>query len=428
VVANLTLGLGSPTVAGDDIFIAADHVEPVSGAAITYTSLGTAAVPCRIFVADHTAALVGGSPPPSALLHTPTVTLPSGVGFNMTLAGVVSHCEGITFNVGAAGATVCHFVSSGQWALKNCHVYLNNTAGASTIRPTGLPATRTVWDSVSVQFGIAAQSITPQGGELLWKNTPTVLLGSITPSAGFFGAGSSGMVTLRGVDLTTITGARTLIAGAISGSSFYLSLFGCREPSGWTSVSRGGTPTADVSMVIADRSENGALNYTKYKEDYFGSQTTETTIVRTGGNTDGTTPTSWKIDTSTRAKARPQRPFRSTPMVIWNDVTAANRTVTVYGIASALPNNNDIWLEIEYHGSSTSPILTIDTQTTIATPLTTAVPVATDSSTWGGALTGKFKLVATLSAPQPAMKGPMTIRVCVGGQGIYYIDWQPVIS
>jgi hypothetical protein len=44
-VANLTLGLAAPTAAGDDIYVAADHTEPVSATAITYTSLGTVSLP-----------------------------------------------------------------------------------------------------------------------------------------------------------------------------------------------------------------------------------------------------------------------------------------------------------------------------------------------------------------------------------------------
>jgi hypothetical protein len=343
----------------------------------------------------------------------------------MTMLGIVSHCEGLIFNAGAAGATIALIIFTGNWSLKNCHVFANSTIATTTIRATGASTTRTLWDNVTIQFGAIQQSIALQGGEFTWRNTPTAIVG--TAPTNLFGAGCIGSAYLRGVDISGLGSSKNL-AGIMSSGFVPISLVGCKEPASWTSTNRFGAQTADLLMVTAERSENTALNYTKYKEEITGTQTIDTGIVRTGGATDGTTPTSWKIDTATRAKAKPQRPFRSTPIVIWNDVTGTNRVVTVYGVASALPNNNDIWLEIEYAGSSSSPMLTIDTQTTIATPLTTAVPVATDSSTWGGALTGKFKLVATLSTPQPAMKGPMTIRVCVGGQSTYYIDWQPVLS
>jgi hypothetical protein len=331
----------------------------------------------------------------------------------MTMAGVVSHCEGLIFNAGTT-AVVAHIIFTGQWNCKNCNMVLSTTTG-STVRATGGPLVRTTWDNVSVTFVNANQSIAPQGGELVWKNSVALTSGSATPTAGLFSGGGICVATLRGVDLTNVTAARNLV-GALSTGFISLSLYGCKEPSGWTSANRGGAQTLDLVSVIGDRVDSGATNYIKYKEDFYGSQVTETTIVRTGGATDGTTPTSWKIDTSTKAKAKLNRPFRSTPFVIWNDVTGTNRVVTVYGRAAALPATADIWLEIDYAGSSASPLSTINT----------ASVVSSDASAWGGGVA--FKMTATLSTPQPAMKGPITIRVCVGAQSIYYIDWQPVLS
>jgi hypothetical protein len=409
-------------VAGDDIYIAADHVETTAGPT-TYTALGTVTAPNRIFVAPTTSSF----PPVAAdLIHTPTVTISTTTG-SITTAGVVSHCEGLIFSGGTA-ANLAHVIFGGWWYLKNCHVIVNNTSTSATIRPCSTSASKTTFDNVTVQFGAIQQGLANQGGEFLWKNTANAVSTAGTIPTNLFVA-NLGSNTLRGVDLVNMTGAKNLV-GAQSAGLSTLSLVGCREPSGWTSTQRYGAQTLDLLTVTAERSENGALNYTKYKEDILGTQTTDTNIVRTGGASDGTTANSWKIDTATRARARPEKPFKSTPMVIWNDVTGTNRVVTVYGAATALPNNNAVWLEVEYHGSASSPIFTI-ANTTIATPLTAPAALATDSSTWSGAMSGaagRFKLVATLSAPQPGMKGPLTIRVCVGGQGTYYIDWQPVLS
>jgi hypothetical protein len=426
VVTTLAAGLASPTVAGDDVFIAADHVEPPYAVATTLTALGTASLPTRIMVADHTAALVGGNPPVSALVHTPTVTISSNAAAaNIILAGVVSHCEGITFSAGTAALQAnVHF--NGIWYLKNCAIILNNTSGTSQVRVTSLGSTRTTWENVTVTFGNTGQYFAPASGEFLWINTPNAITGTLPNN--LFSSSSYGMMTFRGVDLSSLTG-KTLLQASHAGGALLISLIGCKEPTAWTRYAA--TQTSDFATIITERSENGALNYTKVRETFYGVQTTETTVVRTGGATDGTTPTSWKIDTATgrSGRVKPQRPFKSSPIIIWNDVISTNRTVTVYGIAAALPTNADIWLEVEYPGSGASPILTT-ANTTIDTPLSTPASVATDASSWGGSTT-PFKLVATLNGspwPQPGMKGPMTIRVCVGGQSIYYIDWQPVIS
>ena len=422
-VATLTAGLAAPTVAGDDIYIASDHVEPVASSAITYTALGTGVAPNRIFVAPTSSSF----PPVAAnLVHTPTVTISStGVASNITFVGVVSHCEGIIFSAGAA-ANQANIHFTGNWYLKNCSVILNNTSGSSSIRSTGALTSKTVWDNVTVQFGAIAQSMNPQGGEFIWKNTLNAIAAAGSIPTALFSTGAAGISTLRGVDLSGLTPSKTLCAA--SASIFSLTLINCKEPATWTRVA---AQAGDFVTVVGERSDSGALNYTKVKDDFSGTQTVETTIVRTGGATDATTPNSWKIDAATKAKVKPDKPFKSTPIVIWNDVVGSNRTVTVYGVASALPNNNDIWLEVDYLGSSATPIGTVAT-TTVATPLTTPAAVATDASTWGaGAPSTKFRLVLTLDNttwPRPAMKGPFTIRVCVGAQALYYIDWQPVLS
>jgi hypothetical protein len=418
VVTTLAAGLASPTVPGDDIYIAADHVEPTYTVATTITALGTTALPNRIFVADHTVALG-----PAALIHTPTVTLSSNTAAaNISMAGTVSHCEGIIFSSGTA-ALQGNVYFNGSWSLKNCSIILNNTATTSIVRPTGLGTSRTIWDNVAVTFGAAAQSLTPQGGEFLWQNTLNAISG--TAPSSLFSAASLGITTLRGVDLTAING-KILIPNS-HGGVFPLFLIGCKLPASLTNF--GTTQTSDGAVLTIERSASSGLNYTKTRETFHGAQTTDTATVRTGSASDGTTASSWKIDTATNrtGRVKPERPFKSSPIVIWNDVINTNRVVTIYGIGSSLPTNKQIWLEVEYMGSSGSPLVTIKS-TTIDTPLTTAVPVDTDASTWSGSSTTPFKLVATLSAPQPAMKGPMTIRVCVGAEATYYIDWQPVLS
>jgi len=432
-VATLAAGLASPTVAGDDIFVAADHVDPVSATLMTITSLGTQTLPCRIFVADHTVALSGGNVVPAALISTPTVLISTSGASGITTAGVVSECRGFIFSAGTV-ANVATITLTGFWNFKNCSFILGNTATTSVIRPGGNSQSRTIWDDCAVKFGATAQSMAVNGGDFIWKNTANpFVVGSVFSSSGMFSGASGGSAVLRGVDFSSITPAasKPLVAGGV-GIVFNVALINCKEPAAWVPLT--GVQTGDFLTTVRERSENGALNYTKFKEDYLGQQSTETTIVRTGGAFDGTIQTSWKINTATAGtftgRARRDRPYKSTPIVIWNDVAGATRTVTVYGIASALPTNADIWLEVDYLSSSASPLGTV-AHTTTLTPLTAPASVATDTSTWGGALTGKFKLVATLDGstwPQPGMKGPMTIRVCVGAQSTFYIDWQPVIS
>src|SRR4249919_3257638 len=155
--------------------------------------------------------------------------------------------------------------------------------------------------------------------------------------------------------------------------------------------------------------------YSSSRYAFEGTETTETSITRVGGAADPNGQAqSRKIVTT--ANAQWLRPFKAEPYAIWNPRTAANVTVTVCGTinAGALPNNDDIWLEVEYLGSSLTPIGTI-VNTTKSNVLAANAAVAADGSTWNGGGSGAgwspFKLVAVLSAPQPQMKGFIYITV-----------------
>ena len=193
------------------------------------------------------------------------------------------------------------------------------------------------------------------------------------------------------------------------------------------------TPTFFGMIVQLVRCDSGGAAYKSARYAYEGTETTETGITRVGGATDPTGQVqSRKIVTT--ANALWLRPFKAEPYAIWNAVTGANVVVTVYGTvnAGALPNNDDIWLEVEYLGSSASPLGKIVT-TTKASVLAANAAVSSDGSTWnsGGSGAGwlPFKLTTTLSSPQPGMAGYIHARVRAAKPSTtYYIDPQVVLS
>ena len=149
---------------------------------------------------------------------------------------------------------------------------------------------------------------------------------------------------------------------------------------------------------------------------YEGTETTETSITRVGGAVDPTGQAQTRKIVTT-ANAQWLRPFQAEPYAIWNTVTGATVTVTVYGTinAGAVPNNDDIWLEVEYLGSSATPLGTIVT-TTKATLLASQCGggvgwLDAGTAAASGAGWSPFKLVATLSSPQPGMAGYIDVRV-----------------
>jgi hypothetical protein len=180
--------------------------------------------------------------------------------------------------------------------------------------------------------------------------------------------------------------------------------------------------------VYVINSDSGATNYRQEQYGYYGTLTNETTIVRTGGASDGTTPLAWKLVTSANSKWL--TPFAPLPLSIWNTVTASNVTVTVYGVwgGGAVPNNDDIWIEVSYQGSSSTPVATINTANTKADYLATNAAQSSDGSTWGGSTTA-FKMAVTLSSPQPALAGPIYVTVkAAKASTTFYVDPKIVLS
>src|SRR4249919_1290470 len=100
--------------------------------------------------------------------------------------------------------------------------------------------------------------------------------------------------------------------------------------------------------------------YSSSRYAFEGTETTETSITRVGGATDPAGQLqSRKIVTT--ANAQWLRPFKAEPYAVWNAITAANVTVTVCGTinSASLPNNDDIWIELTYLGSSSTPLGTM---------------------------------------------------------------------
>ena len=168
------------------------------------------------------------------------------------------------------------------------------------------------------------------------------------------------------------------------------------------------------------RSDSGDTNYRIEKYAFTGTQTTETTIVRDGGASDYTTPISWKVIST--ATCKPEVPFECLPISIWNETVGSPITVEVYAIkASGLPTNADIWIDVQYLGTSGSPIASKATSGKVdglATPTT----YSSDDSIWGGSLTspGVFGMEVTIT---PEEKGPITVYPRVGvASTTFYID------
>lgn len=399
------------SAAGDTIYVSEDHAE-TQASLMTMTTPGTLASPCSVICVNHS----GSVPPVSAdLRKTATVSTTGNNGIRFS--GLAAIFYGIIFTAGnSTGASNITVPLSGSSYFKfiGCSLRIGGS-GNSTIIDMGSPAGgMVVLEDTTVSFGNAAQWI-EIGSYLRWTNTASALLGTAPTNLFRWSGSKGGALECFGVDLSATTG--TIVHNATgTGTAVRASLIDCKINASATKYS---TPTAPGQLMIDYvRVGSGGVNYNMDSVRYSGTLTEETTIVRTGGASDGTTGLSWKIVTN--ANTTFHNNFEAPPIAIWVDTTGSAVTATIQGIwgGGSVPNNDEIWVEVEYLGASGSPLGSFvnDGKADI---LASGSGQTAGSGTWGGSTT-KFSLDVTFT---PQQKGWIFARVKVAkASSTFYID------
>jgi hypothetical protein len=414
---TLTLAFAG-MAAGDTAYVANDHAETTAGA-VTLTTPGTAAAPCNVICVSR----AGSVPPVSADLATTATVTTTGANA-LTFGNGYGYWYGITFSGGSGATTVgVSVTSNARNYFKSCKLKkagTTNNPGIILGANSG-SAWSIVLDNTTVEFGGANDGITLRAAQLTWINTPSAIQGANVPNALFGSFSFPGMHRLIGVDLSALGSGKTLVSGSNIPLTFLVQ--NCKLGA---SVTVAGTNTAPGGPeVYVTDSDSSATNYRSEKyATYMGSQVVETTIVRTGGASDGTTGISWKIVTT--ANTQWHTPFECVPIVIWNETTGSAVTLTLEGIwgGGAVPNNDDVWMDVAYQGSSATPVASIATSTK-ADILAAGTPTTSSSQTWGGSTT-KFKMAVTIT---PQMKGPIAVYVkAAKASSTFYVDPKITLS
>jgi hypothetical protein len=423
---------------GNTVFVGDNHAESYS-ANLSLNASGTLAAISRIVCHDH----AGPYPPASGnLMSGASFTTTNSGGTISFIASGSFYFYGIAFKAGAASGgsptiVLGGFTLSGWLYFDNCSMQLAETSGAGAgviaLGSNNSATTYTItFNNTTVKFGAAGDAIIATLCRFIWQNTgPILVSGSVVPTNLITTNASSTSImsdyVLEALDLSQIT--TSLYSNAPKASNCNVSIKDCKLNAAVTVA----TPILSGSGVQMVRSDSGATDYKSARYAYEGTETTETAITRVGGASDPTGQAqSRKIVTT--ANSQWLRPFKAEPYAIWNPTTGANVTVTVCGTinAGALPNNDDIWMEVEYLGSASFPVGTI-VSTTKSNLLAANAAVASDGSTWNGGGSGAgwspFKLVATLSSPQPGMAGYLHVRVRAAKPSTtLYIDPQITLS
>lgn len=347
-------GLAAIDTAGDRLFTSQVHSESTAGA-VNIALAGTLASPTQWLCGNDAAE------PPTALA-TGAVVATTGLNA-ITIEGCV-YVYGIEFQAGDGANNPninCGNTGNDQKQIfDNCTFYLRGTGASARLSSVALLGLREFrnctfrFSAASHAFGLETGDTFIRGGSFHASTTsPTFVFASAR-------TGGGPRCYVDGFDFSVLNAAVDL-GQPSTAASVLLVLRNCKLPASWTGDLWTSAPGIGNRAELYN-CDSGDTNYRLWVEDYAGTIKQETTIVRTGGASDGATPISWKMVSN----ANPEFPthcLTSPEIVQWNDVVGVAKTVTVEVVhdsqgagAGSKFQDDEIWLEVLYLGTSGVPL------------------------------------------------------------------------
>lgn len=410
---------------GNTIYVADNHAE-LQTTAISWgpSTQGSNVDSGRMLCHNH-----AGPYPPTGLATGATVSV-TGAGQHFTYNMIGSmYVYGLTIKVGVGLTTSLADLilspNAGSYLyFDNCSFWLAggqpNNSSYIQVGGTGVLQATVVWNNCTVRFASAANYIGPQNGSFIWQNTGQVLApGSALPdyfTLFNFGTslGTDTDIVLEAIDLSQITDLWGFNLTNLTGT---MVIKDCKLNAAWIFDP---PPVPGLVFQLARSGSDATARYQSSRYTCDGAETTETTVTRVGGAVDPTNqPQSRKIATTVNAEWL--RPFFAEPYAIWNATVGAAVSLIVHGTVhdDEVPNNDDVWLELEYMGSAGSPLGTIVT-TTKADVFAANAPVAADATAWNNApayVAGMFDGVAVDAVLTNGNRTAMHSTTATGGSG-----------
>ncbi len=403
---NLINNFDNWALAGDNVYLANDHAETTSSAeTINFASYGLA-----------TLNVISVSPatiPPTTGSAGASITTTGASGLNVWNSSCAVYCYGITFNVGtgssAANMEWC-FNQNGYYTVcDTCTFNLLTTATSYLLIGGSYGSCYAEFRNCAFTFGAAGDYIAFNVG--IFKLIGCTFAGSGTLPTTLFQFSARADVWATSCDFSNISG--TLVGNTGNVSALFKASY-CKLNASVTPASI----TAFGSAVSFHDCDSGATNYEYKFYSLFGTVLTSTSVYRSGGFTDGTTPQSWQVAASSNVTVGVAAPFATEDMAVWNDNTAATGA-TVHLTSSVPLTNAQVWLEVDYLGASGSSLGTT-TSSRVSSVIGTGAALTTDGSTWTGAQTYVYKITVPIS---PAQKGPVRARLYVAAETTaFYLD------
>ena len=292
----------------DRVFVSNNHSENIA-ATVTFDP-GTYS--CPILCVNDSAT------PPTAL----------ATGALLAANGIILdhffYAYGIEFraNTGSINSS-----TSSTFTLDHCLLNLNHATGSARILICQ-SLNYNILNNTEAKFGHASQGFSfsnSSGGSYLKWSGGGLNSGSAATTTLLNGV--EGTVHLEDLDLSVGASAMVLANSFGSwGSSFRV--INCKLPASWS----GTMPIALISSgtFISELvySDSANTNYRRYASVRDGALNTETTIVRTGGASDGVTPISWKLVSTAACEYLVET--AKFEIAQWNSIVGSSQTITVH--------------------------------------------------------------------------------------------------
>lgn len=361
--------------AGDTVWVG-DNSAETQASLMTITSPGTSAAPNMVWCADHTVA----SPGTGDLKTTCSVTTTGSNGINFVGS---AYYYGITFNSGTGaggGAIKLDNTASGFLKFENSNLFM---LGTGTLQffcgVAGNNAVKINLANTNLKFGAVGQSIILNGCDLTMRGG--ALQGS-APTSLFTTSGAPSIVTFEGVDASIMVTGKTFVPDLASPHRLYFK----DQKIGATPVYCATFTNQGGPEVRWFRSDSAGTNYVSGKCTYRGTMTPNVAVIHTGGANDGVQGFSWNITTG--ANDSWISPFGAEPIASNISTTGASIIATLQAISNtaAIPTTKDIWTQVEYLGSGSSPLGSF-VSGTIANGLATGTNLTASTEAWDSVAT-----------------------------------------
>lgn len=331
------------------IFVASDHSELVS-ANLTFPAVAAALY--QLISCDRTS----GFPP---TVEQSGASIGSTNSTNLTLQNSF-YSKGVFWRAGDNSAGTRNLAidcsaSNNLVRIVGGGIDLKNTgAGSRVVFGTVATSrnTRFIFENAEIRFGSAGQGFNIQQAAISIKDG--ALAGSAITE--FIKAISSvaANVEVTGVDMSSAAASMNLVVSGSQGNG-QIKFDKCKMPASWTGSVMATPPAQGALRVTAVNVDSASTNYRMQAVGFNGSMRQETTIVRTGGATDGATPVSWRMETG--LQYYPLTSFESLPIEVWNATVGSPITVTAQVLTDGVTlTDADAWIEVGYFDQSGNPL------------------------------------------------------------------------